>query len=120
MECSSPLLEIPPAREARWRLIEDLLAKWYPPDVGREVPSGTSPPAQPETSCAALQQWYVFVRRQPGIWCRQDSLFCSHFFGRNKDYLIIGVENQACAFWGVRREDLSLDDPPVHLDEAAS
>jgi hypothetical protein len=74
----------------------------------------------PESSCAALREWYDFVGRQPGIWCRQDSLFCGPFYERNRDYLIIGVENQACALWGVRRDELSLDDPPVYLDSAAN
>src|SRR4029434_4034935 len=84
------------------------------------VPSGTGPPAPPETSCAALQEWFEFVRRRSGIWCRQDVLFSAHFYGRNKDYLIIGVENQVCALWGVRREDLSLDDPPIYFDGASN
>jgi hypothetical protein len=120
MDAPSLLLTIPTERDARWRLIEEVIAQWYPAGAGRSVPSSNSPPALPETPCAALQQWYTFVCRRPGIWCRQDSLFCGHFYKRNKDYLIIGVENQACALWGVRREDLGLDDPPVYLDWAAN
>ncbi|MCI0361455.1 MAG: hypothetical protein L0211_23480 [Planctomycetaceae bacterium] len=120
MDSPSPFLVVPPTRDRRWRLIEEVIAQWYPVGAGQAIPSGTSPPAPPDTSCAALHEWYAFVRRQPGVWCRQDSLFCSHFYKKDKDYFIIGVENQACAFWGVRREDLSLDDPPVYLDEAAN
>ena len=120
MDAPSLLLTIPPTRELRWQLIEEVIAQWYPARAGREVPPGNSTPVSPPISAGALVEWFAFVRRQPGIWCRQDSLFSDHFYDRNKDYLIIGVENQACALWGVRREDLSLDDPPVYLDEAAS
>jgi len=117
---SSPFLVLPTPREARWKLVERVLAQWYPAGAGREVRSGNSLPAPPSTSCAALDEWFTFVSRQPGVWCRQDSPFCGGFYGRSKNYLIIAVENQACAYWGVRREDLALDDPPVYLDEAAS
>jgi len=120
MDSPSPFLVIPHTRESRWRLIEEVIAQWYPAGSGQAVPSGNAPPSPPETHCAGLQEWYAFVRRQPGIWCRQDSLFCCHFYERNKDYLIIGVENQACALWGVRRDELSFVDPPVYLDPAAN
>jgi hypothetical protein len=116
MDTSSPFLVIPPTCEARWRLIEDVLAQWFPAGAGSKVPSGTGPPAPPETSCAALQEWFDVVRRQPGIWGRQDVLFSAHSYNLATDFLIIGSENQSNAYWGVRRTELSLDDPPVYLN----
>jgi hypothetical protein len=114
------LLVIPVLRDGRWRLVERIIAEWYPPDAGLEVPSGISRPAPPEPSCAVLREWFKFVDSRPGIWCRQDVLFSRHYYQRDERYLIIGVENQACALWGVRRDDLVLDDPPIYVDEAAN
>jgi hypothetical protein len=33
--------------------------------------------------------------------------------------LIVGTENQSCAYWGIRRADLDLEDPPVFIDSQA-
>jgi|GEM_PF-1923772 len=116
MHAPSLFLTIPTGREARWRLIEQVLAQWYPPDAGRDVPLGNSTPVSPSTSTRALQEWFAFVRRQPGIWGRQDVLFSAHSYKLATDFLIIGSENQSNAYWGVRRTDLSLDDPPVYVN----
>jgi hypothetical protein len=75
-----------------------------------------SPVTAPPTACPAIQEWHKIVREAPGIWCQQDHLFGAKGDWRRGDYLTIAIENQACAYWGVPRDQLDQDDPPVFLD----
>jgi hypothetical protein len=120
MNSPSPLLHLPTSRGDRWRLIEGLISQWFPDvEYNSRVPPGNVRPATPPAACPALQEWFRLVRDIPNVWCKQDELFHPHGYTLGKDCLIVGIENQSCAFWGVRRTDLNLDDPPVFIDSQA-
>ena len=120
MDPPSPLLKVPTERSERWELIRKLIGEWFPDvEYNRRVPQGESPPAPPPAACPALTELYGFVGDQPMVWCRQDALFDPHGYKFGGDFLVIGLENQCCAYWGVRRADLCSDDPPVFLDPQA-
>jgi len=119
METPSILATIPVDRHARWQLARDFIAQWFPnaSRIGlNRPPTGTGMPIRPPACCAALSEWFELVSELPGIWSQQDVPFgdCSRI--ATDEFLIIAVENQSCAYWGVRRNDLLHDDPPVFFD----
>lgn len=121
-DAPSPLRMVPASRRERWELIAEVTGQWFRLlEAGHPLPlpSGSSRPSPPPATSAALCEWYEIVRLRPDVWCIQDGLFVEPFFTRSDEFLIIGVECQACAFWGVRRSMLSHDDPPVFISARA-
>jgi hypothetical protein len=116
-DSSSPLLTLPSHRSDRWKLVREIIRQWYPEDCSKlGLPTGMRPITAPPVACTAIQEWHAIVRESPGIWCQQDHLFGASGDWRRGDYLTIAVENQATAYWGIPRNQLEENDPPVFLD----
>jgi hypothetical protein len=113
----SPLASVPADRHERWELIREMIRQWFPADLSRlKLPSGMGPITKLPTACPAVQEWYKIVSEATGIWCRQDHLFAADGDWRRGNYLMIAIENQACAYWGIPLDELERDDPPVFVD----
>ncbi|GAA2260403.1 MULTISPECIES: SMI1/KNR4 family protein [Kitasatospora] len=67
---------------------------------------------------AALREFYTLLGTRKDLTGNQDPLlppgevFVHDEFG---GLLVFRTENQGCAYWGVRLEDLDRDDPPVFV-----
>src|SRR5207244_4248069 len=111
--------KLPERRVERWRLVEEFIGTWYRP----LAPSDGVPEEELEIAerrlgfkiPAALREWYGLAGSRHDVWSTQDHFASpSELHIRpNDNALIFHVENQACESWGIRADDLSLDDPAV-------
>jgi len=62
---------------------------------------------------AALARWYATVGRLPEFTSTQNRLRPPDKLEMQYGVVVIYTENQSCAIWGIRTEDLEQDDPPV-------
>jgi hypothetical protein len=64
---------------------------------------------------AALREAYLLLGRRADLTSRHDNLLAPDEIHLDDDrgVLVFRVENQSCAYWGVRVADLDQDDPPV-------
>jgi hypothetical protein len=67
---------------------------------------------------AALLRWYETVGRVPELTASQNRLHAPDKLELRDGVVIIYTENQGCAFWGIRVDDLAHDDPPVVYTES--
>lgn len=65
----------------------------------------------------ALARWYETVGRVRELTASQNRLHPPHEINPRDDVMIVYTENQWCAFWGIRIQDLTLADPPVIYTE---
>jgi len=73
------------------------------------VTKGVAGPSLP----AALASWYATVGRLPELTSTQNRLNPPDQLEMEHGVVVIYTENQSCAIWGIRIEDLEQDDPPV-------
>ncbi|UBF28579.1 hypothetical protein K9N68_12290 [Kovacikia minuta CCNUW1] len=133
MYSPSLLQNIPTQRRARWQLLKEIVADWYPPlsDADGFDHATIAQAEQKLGLCLplALKEWYGLAGRRADVWSRQDELIVPgelvHY--RNsllntqerqsyQDALIFYVENQACQLWAIKLEALAMDDPPVVIN----
>lgn len=64
---------------------------------------------------AALRDAYQLLGQRHDLTDNQDSLLAPKdlYLDADRGVLIFRVENQSCAYWGIRVTDLDQDDPPV-------
>lgn len=113
---------LPVDREARWALLGKLLDHWFrasPNPAGVPVTDlvlaekrlGRSLPP-------ALCEFYARYGARKDIWGPQDSLYTPEQLRIERDVLILCVENQGVVEWGIRVQDLALEDPPVVVSDS--
>jgi hypothetical protein len=66
---------------------------------------------------ATLARWYETVGRVRELTASQNRLHPPREINLRDDVVIVYTENQWCAFWGIRIQDLTLADPPVIYTE---
>ena len=119
MNVPSPLAEIPPDRSRRWALLRQVATQWYPPiEANDGVPIDELDSAELRLGVslpAALREWYALSGRRKDIWSRQDHFLSPAEFQAKDDHFVFLIENQAVVEWGIRLEDLRLDDPAVYV-----
>lgn len=119
MHTSSPLAEIPIDRTARWALLREFASQWYPAIESLdgfsadELNLAVSRLGIPLP--AAFREWYALSGRRNDIWSLQDHLLPPDKLRLNSDHLTFLIENQHVVEWGVRVDDLTIDDPPVYV-----
>ncbi|MET9656245.1 SMI1/KNR4 family protein [Streptomyces sp. NPDC006510] len=109
-----------PDRQAAWRFIHAFARDWSPrPLTGAD---GHTPAdldaAQARLGLplpAALREAYQLLGHRIDLTDNQDMLLAPQDLRIDEDrgVLIFRVENQSCAYWGIRVTDLDQDDPPV-------
>ncbi|MCX4847601.1 SMI1/KNR4 family protein [Streptomyces sp. NBC_00893] len=109
-----------PDRQAAWRFIRAFARDW-----GRSPLTGADGHAPAGLDAAqarlglplpvALRDAYQLLGRRSDLTDNQDSLLApeSLYVDADRGVLVFRVENQSCAYWGIRVTDLDQDDPPV-------
>jgi hypothetical protein len=65
---------------------------------------------------AALQEWYNLAGRRQDFIGNQDQLLAPEELHISDNTLVFCIENQAVVQWGIRLRNITLPDPPVHVD----
>ncbi|MEU0628159.1 SMI1/KNR4 family protein [Streptomyces sp. NPDC005989] len=109
-----------PDRQAAWRFIRAFARDWsMSPLAGTD---GHAPAdldaAQARLGLplpAALREAYQLLGLRSDLTDNQDSLLAPEdlYLDADRGVLVFRVENQSCAYWGIRVTDLDQDDPPV-------
>ncbi|MFF8913748.1 SMI1/KNR4 family protein [Streptomyces sp. NPDC015032] len=109
-----------PDREAAWRFIRAFARDW-----SQRPLTGTDgyAPAELDTAQArlglplptALREAYQLLGHRTDLTDNQDVLLAPQdlYLDEDRGVLVFRVENQSCAYWGIRVSDLDQDDPPV-------
>lgn len=111
--------KLPPNRNEGWQLVKTFVENWH--QLFLEESRATASKISGIESTlgfplpAALREWYLLAGKHAQIWSGQDCLLklSELKFSLDDDALVFRYENQNCERWGIRREDLKLDDPPV-------
>ena len=111
-----------PDRGRAWAFIRGFAAAWDEPlteDDG--TPAAELARAEATFGCslpAALREVYMLLGLRSSLVANQDPLLPpAEIFVHDQcgGVLVFRSENQGCAFWGVRLNDLDQDDPPVFV-----
>lgn len=115
----SLLIDIPASGDGRSDLLTQLIADWY------DTPESACGYSSEELSAAsarlghpipvALRHWYTSSGRRTDVWSEQDELLAPNQLRVTGDHLVFLVENQVIVQWGIPLNQLSNDDPPVHV-----
>ncbi|MGQ7749820.1 SMI1/KNR4 family protein [Streptomyces sp. WC2508] len=109
-----------PDRQAAWRFVRAFARDWSRRPLTEA--DGYAPAdldaAQARLGLplpAALRDAYQLLGRRPDLTDNQDSLLAPKdlYLDADRGVLVFRVENQSCAYWGIRITDLDQDDPPV-------
>jgi hypothetical protein len=110
----------PGDRSAAWRFATAFARDWSarPLGPGDGVDESELQTAEARLGLrlpAALREAYLLLGRRADLTSRHDVLLAPDALHLDDDrgVLVFRVENQACAYWGVRVADLDQDDPPV-------
>ena len=95
--------------------MREVIADWFQPLAEDD---GFAAPVGPVELPAALGEWYRLCGKRGDIWSQQDEWQPPWELEVRNEHLIIIVENQSCAFWGIPVAELPLDDPPVFVDKS--
>ncbi|MFG3529437.1 SMI1/KNR4 family protein [Streptomyces sp. NPDC047917] len=109
-----------PDRQAAWRFIRAFARDWTQSPL---TEADGRAPAELDAAQArlglplpvALREAYRLLGRRPDLTDNQDSLLAPEdlYLDADRGVLVFRVENQSCAYWGIRVTDLDQDDPPV-------
>ncbi|MGW2087387.1 SMI1/KNR4 family protein [Streptomyces sp. NPDC001880] len=109
-----------PDRQAAWAFIRAFARDW-----SQRPLTGTDGYAPAELDAAqarlglplpaALREAYQLLGRRKDLTDNQDALLAPKdlYLDKDRGVLVFRVENQSCAYWGIRVTDLDQDDPPV-------
>ncbi|MFJ5194680.1 SMI1/KNR4 family protein [Streptomyces sp. NPDC088394] len=109
-----------PDRQAAWRFVRTFARDWSRRPLTEA--DGYAPAdldaAQARLGLplpAALRDAYQLLGRRPDLTDNQDCLLAPKdlYLDADRGVLVFRVENQSCAYWGIRATDLDQDDPPV-------
>ena len=110
-------------RSARWKQLRDFIAHWYTPIRAADGVTGDELAASEQrngvTMPQALREWYQMAGTRRELTSGQNEFRTPNTFGTRVDgeYVVLYVENQDVCRWGIRRQDLVLEDPPVFLSD---
>jgi hypothetical protein len=113
---------LPDSIDDRWSLLEDVIARWF----GASQVAGC--PEEELAQCearlgvrlpTALRVWYARWGARRDVWSLQDKFQLLSDLRMDQDILVFCVENQGVVRWGLERQDLDLEDPPVQVSKPA-
>jgi hypothetical protein len=110
---------LPSNRHERWRLLRKLVEAWFPVKQLPGVAVTTLDMAEDRLGLrlpAALREWYELAGDHPDVWSRRADLRAPPDFRFIRDTLVFYRDEEAGACWGIRRNDLRMEDPPVVID----
>lgn len=112
---------IPQDRNQRWELLREFIATWYRPVApGDGFDSSDFEHTERRLGLAlppAFREWLGIAGKRKDVWCRQDEILSPEELVVADNVLVFYVENQAVVRWGIHVADLSLEDPPVVVED---
>ncbi|MFE2929525.1 SMI1/KNR4 family protein [Streptomyces sp. NPDC059278] len=109
-----------PDRQAAWRFVRAFARDWsrHPLTEADGYAPADLDAAQARLGLplpTALREAYQLLGRRPDLTDNQDSLLAPKdlYLDADRGVLVFRVENQSCAYWGIRVTDLDQADPPV-------
>lgn len=118
-------ITIPNTRPERWPWLREQIAEWSAPlqdDDGYDSKSLDQAEQRLGVKIPlGLREWYQMAGKRWDVWSRQDQfeppdqLQIGYDESRDAEFLIFYRENQDVVQWGIRREDCTMEDPPVYL-----
>jgi uncharacterized protein (TIGR02996 family) len=111
--------QLPATRAARWGLVEEFIEVWHGPLKPKDSCTDEELTAAEERLGvrlpAAVREWQRLGVKRRDIWSVQDhvALSAQMQLDRSGKYLVVRWENQRVEGWGIRREDLDQEDPPI-------
>jgi hypothetical protein len=111
---------LPATREARWALLEAVLERWFPGATPSGVASSDLDLAERRLALrlpVALREWYELHGARADVWSLQDRLFMPDQLRLEDGVLTFAIESQGVVRWGIRLDDLDVDDPPVVVSD---
>src|SRR5262249_44715250 len=112
--------KLPEGRVERWRLVEEFIDTWYRPLRASDgVSEATLRSAERRLGFklpVAVREWYALAGNRENVRRKENHLLNIAKLGMEEDFnaLVIYCEIQGNEYWGVRRRDLDLDDPPIY------
>ncbi len=109
-------------RQDRWSLLKDFVAEWHTPlQEGDGYAAEELDAAEQRLGLKlplALREWYQLAGRREEIVATQNFLVLPEELEIKDEngLLVFHCENQQVVEWGIQPSNLSLDDPPVWLD----
>ncbi|MFF2013988.1 SMI1/KNR4 family protein [Streptomyces sp. NPDC058195] len=107
-------------RQAAWRFVRAFARDWSarPLTEGDGRTGGELDAAQDRLGLplpAALREAHQLLGLRPDLTDNQDTLLAPQdlYLDEDRGVLVFRVENQSCAYWGIRVTDLGQEDPPV-------
>lgn len=115
---------LPFARDQRWKLMTEFLARWYSPlSAGDGFSEDELRNAEDAIGCRlplALREWYSLAGRRTDVWSQQDEFLSPEECQLVNGALVFYVENQSVVRWGIPLQTLAHNDPPVVVESADS
>lgn len=113
-------------RQDRWSLLKNFIAEWHAPLAeGDGYPAAEIDAAEQRLGLklsAALRDMYGFAGKFIETFSVNPYAFTTlnelNIEKDNKEMLWLFSETQAIVDWGVRRQDLTQDDPPVYSENS--
>ena len=107
----------------RWTLVKRFVAHWHEPlREGQGYGASELDAAERRLGFplpVALREWYQLAGQRKDLTARQDRLLSPSVLKAEHGMLFFHVENQGCCLWGVRREDVGHENPPVFMRDDA-
>jgi hypothetical protein len=112
--------KLPPSAVARWRLVTEFIATWYPElQPGDGYSSAELDAAQEKLGYrfpGAVRDWYQLAGRRSDVWCHTLGMYFVEPWAAPVlgEYLILLMDDfEGTIAWGVHLQDLEQDDPPI-------
>ncbi len=109
-------------RTDRWTIVKQFITDWHEPLKPSDGYDVELTMAETRLGCAlpmAVKEWYALAGRRRDLdaqnpLCRPLELnWTKSRDESNDDLLVLFNENQGCADWSVKRQDITFVDPPV-------
>jgi uncharacterized protein (TIGR02996 family) len=116
--------QLPERRVERWRVVEEFIDTWHKPlkpgDGDTEEELRANEERLGFRLPSALREWYALAGKRHDVWtteCRFVELSGLRaeptHFNSHADALIFYWADNVAEVWGIRQQDLGLEDPPI-------
>ncbi|MFF8691860.1 SMI1/KNR4 family protein [Streptomyces sp. NPDC015144] len=120
LEALTAAVGVRPDRQAAWSFVRAFARDWSPrPLTAADGRASAELDAAAERLGlplpAALREAHHLLGLRPDLTSNQDTLLAPEdlYLDEDRGVLVFRVENQSCAYWGIRVTDLGQEDPPV-------
>lgn len=112
---------LPEERDARWRLLDAILERWFPRGEPASVSASEIREAERRLGRSlppALCEWYGSSGARSDVWCVQDRLLAPEELQTKNGFIVFVEENQKCWLRGFPEAEHDASDPPVFISHS--